>query len=48
MKKEFVRCPLCTDNQKAEDCALASVKRAEGEKDYIYCCESQAEKVKRK
>ncbi|GEM_PF-3143412 len=46
MKKVFVQCPLCREQQERDDCALATVRRAVGGKVRVYCCESQAKKDK--
>jgi len=45
MTKEFVQCPLCKE-QDAGDCIFTMVKKVEGDKTIVCCCETQAKKVK--
>ena len=46
MTKEVVQCPMCKEQQDAGDCIFAMVKKVEGDKTTVYCCETQAKKVK--
>jgi len=46
MTKEIIQCPLCKGQQDAGDCIFTMVKKVEGDRTIICCCETQAKKVK--
>lgn len=43
MKREVVKCPMCTAKSVAE-CNLATVEKVKDETIFVYCCESRAKK----
>jgi hypothetical protein len=45
MSKEVIQCPMCKQ-QDAGECTFAMVKKVEGDKTTVCCCETQAKKVK--
>jgi len=45
MTKKVVQCPMCKE-QDAGNCPFTMVKMVEGDKTTVYCCETQAKKVK--
>jgi hypothetical protein len=46
MSKEVVQCPMCKGLQDEGDCLFATVRKVEGDKTIVCCCETQAKKVK--
>ena len=46
MTEKVAKCPLCKEQQNAEDCLFVMVKKGKGDKRTVYCCETQARKVK--
>ncbi|UCH56938.1 MAG: hypothetical protein JSV18_06245 [Candidatus Bathyarchaeota archaeon] len=47
-EKEIVQCPVCKEQVEDEECTFAMVKEVEDEKIRVYCCSTQAKKVKNK
>ena len=47
MKKVFVRCPLCKEQPKGEECTLATTRKVVDDEIRVYCCETLMQKVKR-
>jgi hypothetical protein len=46
LDKEMLRCPVCKEQQEAEECTFVTTIRTEDGKEVLCCCPTQAKRVK--